>query len=86
MGQELTARTKYRGLVKKRLVPITIDGTMPSAGTPIILNGKEVGEVRSGRSGRALALMRLEYLNNPDAGFTADGTTILPYKPAWAEF
>jgi len=26
MGQELTARTKYRGLVKRRLVPVTVDG------------------------------------------------------------
>ena len=26
MGQELTARTRYRGLVKKRLLPVTIDG------------------------------------------------------------
>ncbi|MGE0717933.1 MAG: folate-binding protein YgfZ, partial [Alphaproteobacteria bacterium] len=26
MGQELTARTKYRGLVRKRLMPVTIEG------------------------------------------------------------
>ena len=31
MGQELTARTKYRGLLKRRLVPVAVDGH--SAGT-----------------------------------------------------
>ena len=26
VGQELTARTKYRGLIKKRLMPVAIEG------------------------------------------------------------
>ena len=26
MGQELTARTKYRGLIKKRLFPVRVEG------------------------------------------------------------
>ncbi|MFD1379481.1 CAF17-like 4Fe-4S cluster assembly/insertion protein YgfZ [Fodinicurvata halophila] len=29
MGQELTARTKYRGLVKKRLLPVEVEGPCP---------------------------------------------------------
>ncbi|MEQ8806777.1 MAG: folate-binding protein, partial [Rhodospirillales bacterium] len=66
MGQELTARTKYRGLIKKRLLPVEIEGPLPEAGTPITLDGKEVGEVRStaaaGSGGRGLALIRLEHL------------------------
>lgn len=86
MGQELTARTKYRGLVKKRLVPVTIAGALPAAGTPVMLDRKEVGEVRSGRDGRALALMRLEHLERADAVFTADSATVAPTKPNWAEF
>ncbi len=31
MGQELTARTKYRGLLKRRLVPVTVAGPLPAA-------------------------------------------------------
>jgi folate-binding protein YgfZ len=31
MGQELTARIKYRGLVKKRLLPVRIEGPVPPA-------------------------------------------------------
>ncbi len=47
MGQELTARTRYRGLIKKRLVPVRITGTAPESGEPLIENGREVGEMRS---------------------------------------
>ena len=60
LGQELTARMKYRGLVKKRLMPVAIDGPMPPVGTPIILDGREIGEMRSGNSGLGIALLRLD--------------------------
>src|SRR4029077_3031039 len=43
MGQELTARTKYRGLVKRRLVPVAVDGPLPPPGTQITLGAAEVG-------------------------------------------
>ncbi len=60
MGQELTARTKYRGLIKKRLLPVAIDGPAPAAGTVVTAGGREVGELRSSRDGRGLALLRLD--------------------------
>lgn len=58
LGQELTARMKYRGLVKKRLMPVTVDGPLPDSGTPITLDGREVGEMRSGNGRQAIALLR----------------------------
>ncbi|WIM12758.1 folate-binding protein [Enhydrobacter sp.] len=60
MGQELTARTKYRGLVRKRLFPVKVDGPLPAPGSPVERDGQEVGEVRSGAGDRALALLRLD--------------------------
>ncbi len=86
MGQELTARTKYRGLVKKRLVPVSFDGEVPEPGTPVMIDGKEAGELRSGRGGKALALMRLEHLANADARFTVGGAALVAHKPDWADF
>ena len=86
MGQELTARTKYRGLVKKRLVPIAIDGPLPEPGTPIMAGDKSVGEVRSGRDGQALALIRLETLEDTSAGLIAGDAKVTPRKPDWASF
>ncbi len=62
MGQELTARTKYRGLVKKRLLPVTIDGPVPAPGTPLLVDGAEAGEMRSACGQMGLALVRLDHL------------------------
>jgi folate-binding protein YgfZ len=86
MGQELTARTKYRGLVRKHLVPVEIDGPLPSPGTPIMLGDKEAGEMRSGIDGLGLALMRDEYLEAAPArgAFAAGQSRLTPRKPAWA--
>ena len=86
MGQELTARTKYRGLVKRRLVPVTADGPLPPPGTPILRSGREVGELRGGIAGHALALMRVDALAADGDPLTAEATTVTPHKPAWADF
>lgn len=81
MGQELTARTKYRGLVKRRLVPVAVDGPLPSPGTPITLAGDEIGTLRSGREGRALATLRLDGLRA--AGLQCGDAVLTPAPPAW---
>ena len=89
LGQELTARTKYRGLVKKRLVPVRIQGPAPEAGTPVTLDGKEAGEMRSERDGVGLALMRLERLERAAASgiaFQCADAVLVPSKPDWARF
>ena len=63
MGQELTARTRYRGLLKRRLVPVSVDGPLPPRGTPVLAGDAEVGEMRSGRDRLGMALLRLEALD-----------------------
>src|SRR5206468_5041025 len=64
LGQELTARTKYRGLVKRRLIPVDIEGQLPLPGTPVFAAGREVGAMRSGRGQLGLALLRIDALDN----------------------
>jgi folate-binding Fe-S cluster repair protein YgfZ len=82
MGQELTARTKYRGLIKKRLLPVRIDGPLPEPGTIIEQNGNEAGEMRSSRDGIGMALIRLDALR--DGGQMSAGETVLmPVAPDW---
>jgi folate-binding protein YgfZ len=63
IGQEITARMKYRALVKKQLMPVSVDGPMPAPGTAILSGDDEVGEMRSGRDGTALAVLRLDALD-----------------------
>jgi folate-binding protein YgfZ len=89
LGQELTARMRYRGLVKKRLLPVTVEGALPSPGTPILLDGKDVGEVRSGVDGVALASFRLDALAAiAEAGgsVSAGDARLTPHRPPWANF
>ena len=89
MGQELTARTKYRALIRKKLLPVTVDGPLPAPGTPVTLNGKEAGEIRSGQGVSALALLRLEDLTQAEQDglpLTAGEATVTPAKPVWASF
>ena len=89
VGQELTARTKYRGLIKKRLMPVRVDGILPPPGTPITLEGQEAGELRSGHDGIALALLRLEAVATAAAAgqsLRAGEAQLTPLKPGWARF
>jgi folate-binding Fe-S cluster repair protein YgfZ len=80
----LTARTKYRGLIKKRLMPVSIEGAAPPAGTPLMLDGKEVGEMRSSRDGLGIALIRLDRIEDGGAELKleADGAIISLRKAA----
>ena len=81
VGQELTARTKYRGLIKKRLVSVEVSGPLPPPGTPITLGDREAGEMRSGLDGRAIALLRLERIEQAKAAgetFRAGDATVTP--------
>jgi folate-binding protein YgfZ len=80
LGQELTARTKYRGLVKRRLVPVGIEGPLPAPGTPVFAAGREVGAMRSGRGQLGLALLRVDALDKP---LSCDAATLVPRVPAW---
>jgi hypothetical protein len=86
MGQELTARTKYRGLIKKRLMPITFDGPPPEPGTPVMAKDKNAGEVRSSLTtddgGLGIALIRLEALDN-SSDLKAGGVSVTPTRPDW---
>jgi len=86
MGQELTARTKYRALIKKRLLPVDVEGKLPPPGTPVMLGDAEAGELRSGRDGLALALLRLEAVEaaaKTGAALTAGEARLTPHQPEW---
>jgi folate-binding protein YgfZ len=81
IGQELTARTKYRGLIKKRLMPVEIDS--PCAGTcqHRHADGREVGEIRSS-CGLGSALLRIEPVMQGKP-LKAGTATVVASTPGW---
>ena len=86
MGQELTARTRYRGLVRKRLMPVRIEGPAPTPGTPLLLGEQEAGEMRGASADGTigLAMVRLEALGRgPAPVFTAGAAKLSPDVPGW---
>jgi folate-binding protein YgfZ len=81
MGQELTARTRYRGLLKRRLVPVRISGAVPAPGTPVMSAEREVGTMRSAAGARGLAVLRLDAIESD--GLRCGEAVLTPEVPGW---
>ena len=72
MDQELTARTKYGGLVKRRLVLVAFTDPAPAPSTPVTTDCQEVGDLHSCAGEYGLAMLRLDALDKPPpAGLVA---------------
>ena len=88
IGQELTSRTKYTGIVRKRLFPVEIEGDLPPFGETLYWGDDKAGEMRSSQNNRGLALIRLEALlqfQKTGAPFLCAGAQLKPYIPDWME-
>ena len=85
VGQEVTSRSKRRGSVRKRLLPVQVEGDMPAPGTPVKGGVREVGTIHStdAESERALALLRLDLIGG--AVLEAGQAEIRPEIPGWLE-
>lgn len=88
IGQELTSRTKYTGIVRKRLFPVEIEEDLPPFGETIYWGDDKAGEMRSSQNNKGLALIRLEALlqfQKTGAPFLCAGAQLKPYIPDWME-
>jgi folate-binding protein YgfZ len=86
VGQEVTARMRYRGLVKKRLLPITIDGPLPASGSTLrTADGADAGSLASVvEGGSGLALVRLAALEKDPFSVEGSSATVsLAPLPSW---
>jgi len=84
VGQEITAMTENRGVVKKRMV--IVSGQELTSGDTLFHNGHEVGEVRSVNSLRTqgLAIIKLAALNDPSYPLTiSNGSKVAAQLPEW---
>lgn len=86
VGQEMTARMRYRAKVRRQLLPVAIEGPAPAPGTVIMLGEHEAGEMRSSAKEIGLALLRIDALanlNGADGAFTTGSATLTPLRPPW---
>lgn len=87
VGQELTARTKYRGLVKKQLFQVQAEAALPPRGSLVLLDGQEAGELRTSLGNHGLALLRLEAVAKAEANgqpLTCEGIALAARLPDYA--
>ncbi len=87
VGQEVTARSKFRAQLKKYLHQVSSGGdALPAPGTPIHAGDSVVGEMRSSSGPYGLALLRVEELHQAiAAGATlmAGDVAITAQRPSW---
>ena len=81
VGQETTSRMKRRGAIKTRMLPIDFDGAAPNFGAEVLAGSLRAGEVLSGADGRAMALLRLDRIEN--AKLTVDDRAVTVDRPAY---
>jgi folate-binding protein YgfZ len=85
VGQEVVSRMQHRGTARTRAVRLIIDGPSPEVGIDVIADGKTVGKMGSSRSGRGLALLRLDKVSDALARgvpLSAGGITLKLTDPA----
>lgn len=85
VGQEVVSRMKHKTSIRKRFIPVVVEGDMPAMGAEVQAGGKGAGAFGSGSGGRGLALIRFDRIEGADA-ISAGNATLRPQKPDWAEF
>ncbi|MEZ5959482.1 MAG: hypothetical protein R3C30_03520 [Hyphomonadaceae bacterium] len=86
VGQENVSRMKRRATTRKKFCPVVFEGEAIAFGTPVLAGEAEIGSVRTGLAGRAIALLRLDRaLEAAAAGktLTAGGREIRLDPPHW---
>lgn len=86
VGQEVTVRTKHRGLTRKRLLPVVLEGETPGPGAPVTLGDREIGKLTSVLGTNGLALLQLgaiEDARENNQPLLAGKARLLPVIPSW---
>ena len=88
VGQEVTSRMKHRASARRRFLIAEVDGDLPPPGTRLEASGREVGTLATGAGGRALALVRLDRVEEASTAgesITAMGRNVSLQRPSWLQ-
>jgi len=81
VGQEIVARMEHRGTARKRIVRVTGEGALPTAGTEVLAGDVAIGVMGSRAGQHGLALLRLDRVvefTGKGIGLTCGGVAIVP--------
>ena len=86
VGQENVSRMKRRATTRRKFCPIVFEGPAPTHSAPIRAGEAEIGSVRTGEPGRAIALLRLDRALEAigrDQALSAEGRQVRLDPPSW---
>jgi len=84
LGQELSARMKLKGELRKRVLPVTGTAPLPGAGTPVTAEGRELGHLVAALGTQGLALLRLDRLTTAgERAIRAQDVPLDVHWPSW---
>lgn len=83
IGQEVVSRMKHRGTARRR--PVIASGIEVAAGAPVVAGGREAGNIGLPMGGKAVAIVRLDRIDNPDA-VSIGGQPARLALPGWASY
>ena len=83
VGQEVVSRMEHRGTARRR--PVIVSGIAAEAGTPVMIGEREAGAVGQVVDGVAVAILRLDRIEDP-AGATVAGKAVMLRLPEWATY
>lgn len=83
VGQENVSRMKRRATTRKKICPIAFEGPPPAFGAIVRAGEAELGAVRSGIEGRAIALLRLDRALAAAVPLTVEDRPVKLDPPPW---
>ncbi|WP_172122620.1 MULTISPECIES: folate-binding protein YgfZ [unclassified Devosia] len=83
VGQEVVSRMKHRGTARRR--PVIVDGVDAPSGSAVLAGDREAGRLGQVVNGRALAIIRLDRISDPEAA-SVEGKPVRLSLPAFASY
>ena len=88
VGQEVTARMKHKTTLRKRIVPLSSDNPLPDGDATVSAGDRTIGDLCATSGTAALALLRLDRLEEAQASGDAPQVgdlAVTPTNPPWLE-
>ncbi len=86
VGQENVSRMKRRATTRKKFCPVVFEGPAPAYGAIVTAGAAEIGQIRTGAEGRAIALLRLDRAlaaQQDGVQLSAEGREMRLDPPSW---
>jgi folate-binding Fe-S cluster repair protein YgfZ len=77
LGQEMVARSHFKGQIRKRIVPVSVLGDDVAADAVVEINGAKAGKLLATRDGMGLALLKFATFVNEDGSFAESRASAL---------